>query len=80
MRLAAYLELTGISQVAFAAAVALRQPSISRYISGTQNPSARTALRIQTVTQGAGPSDWGPVGKIRRRSALEPISPARINS
>ena len=69
MRLGAYLELTGISQTAFAATVALRQPSISRYISGAQNPSARTVLRIRGATQGAvgDPEDWTPLKRIRRR-------------
>jgi DNA-binding transcriptional regulator YdaS (Cro superfamily) len=71
MRLGAYLELTNISQVAFAATVALRQASISRYISGTQIPSARTARKIQSATQGAvGPGDWAPEQKPRRRALL----------
>jgi DNA-binding transcriptional regulator YdaS (Cro superfamily) len=71
VRLGAYLELTGISQTAFAATVALRQPSISRYISGTQNPSATTTRKIQSATQGAvGPGDWAPEKKIRRPQIL----------
>ena len=68
--LAEFLRLADISQVQFAEQIGLRQPSISRLISGMQNPSATTTRKIQSATQGAvGPSDWGPVKK-RRRAAL----------
>jgi DNA-binding transcriptional regulator YdaS (Cro superfamily) len=70
MRLREFLRVTATPQTRFAAQIGLRQPSVSRLISGMQNPSATTTRKIQSATQGAvGPSDWGPVKK-RRRAAL----------
>ena len=64
MRLAEFLRLADISQVQFAAQIGVRQPTVSRLVAGTQNPSALTALKIRDASQGAvGPRDWGPVGK-----------------
>jgi DNA-binding transcriptional regulator YdaS (Cro superfamily) len=72
MRLGEYLRSADISQTRFAAQIGLRQPSVSRLISGMQNPSATTTRKIQSATQGAvGPADWAPVKK-RRRAALLP--------
>jgi DNA-binding transcriptional regulator YdaS (Cro superfamily) len=71
MRLGEYLRSADISQTRFAAQIGMRQPTVSRLVAGTQNPSALTALRIRDATQGAvGPGDWAPEKKIRRRDAL----------
>jgi DNA-binding transcriptional regulator YdaS (Cro superfamily) len=71
MRLGEFLRSADISQTRFAALIGLRQPSISRYISGTQNPSATTTRKIQSAMQGVvGPGDWVPEKKTRRRAAL----------
>ena len=73
MRLAAYLELTGISQTAFAATVGVQQGTVSRYVSGKIPPSAAVMARIRDASKGAvGPGDWAPEKKVRRRSALLP--------
>jgi DNA-binding transcriptional regulator YdaS (Cro superfamily) len=70
MRLAEFLRLADIPQMKFAEQIGLRQPSISRLVAGTQNPSATTTRKIQSATQGAvGSGDWAPVKK-RRRDAL----------
>ena len=74
MRLREFLRSAEISQTRFAAQIGARQPTVSRLVAGTQNPSALTALRIRDASGGAvgGPGDWKPEKKIRRRAALLP--------
>jgi hypothetical protein len=73
MRLGEFLRLTATPQAKFAAQIGVRQPTVSRLVAGTQNPSALTALKIRDASQGAvGPGDWGPMKKVRRRDALLP--------
>jgi transcriptional regulator with XRE-family HTH domain len=70
MRLGAYLELTGISQVAFAATVGVQQGTVSRYVSGKIPPSAAVMVRIRDASRGAvALDDWAPEKEPRRRAA-----------
>jgi transcriptional regulator with XRE-family HTH domain len=53
MRLAKFLKETGISQGAFADAIGVKQPTVSRYASGKKRPSLRVLRRITVATSGA---------------------------
>jgi DNA-binding transcriptional regulator YdaS (Cro superfamily) len=71
MRLGEYLRSVDVSQVQFAAQIGVRQPTVSRLVAGTQNPSATVVLKIRDASQGAvGPEDWAPKRKIRRPQIL----------
>lgn len=58
-KLASYLEQARVSQADFAAALGVKQPTVSRLVNGVQRPSLDLAIAIERVTRGAVPfTSW----------------------
>ena len=59
--LSTYLSENDLTQEAFAAAISVRQATVSRLVSGKQKPSWSLAQRIEQATGGAVPMlAWAP--------------------
>jgi transcriptional regulator with XRE-family HTH domain len=70
LRLREFLQVTATPQAKFAELIGVRQPTISRYLSGKIPPSAAAMARIRDASQGAvAVADWVPLKKPRRRVA-----------
>jgi len=59
MTLTDYLETTGTTETAFAAALGVSQVTVHRYVKGKRFPDKDTILRVEVLTKGAvRPADW----------------------